>query len=95
MSGPATDQASWLVRLLVLPVRGYQRWISPATGQHCRFAPSCSSYAIAALELHGPLRGSGLTVRRLLRCHPWNRGGHDPVPDPLPLPGGASTTIDR
>ena len=71
---------SFVVRLLLLPLRFYQRWISPALGPRCRFAPSCSHYAAEALQVHGPLRGSWLATRRLLRCHPWNPGGHDPVP---------------
>jgi hypothetical protein len=69
-----------LARMLLLLLHGYRRWISPALGQHCRFAPSCSTYAVGALQTHGALRGSWLTGRRLLRCHPWNPGGHDPVP---------------
>jgi hypothetical protein len=69
-------------RLLVLAVRFYQRFISPVLGPHCRFAPSCSQYAVLALQQHGALRGSWLAVRRLSRCHPWNPGGHDPVPAP-------------
>ena len=79
-----------VARLLALLVRGYQRWISPALGQHCRFAPSCSHYAAEALRRHGALRGSWLTVRRLARCHPWNPGGHDPVPSP----SASSATMD-
>lgn len=71
-------------------IRGYQRWISPLLGQHCRFAPSCSHYAIDALQAHGLVRGSGLAVRRVLRCHPWNLGGYDPVP----RPSRASATIE-
>jgi len=74
---------SVVVRLLLLPLRFYQRWISPALGPRCRFAPSCSHYAAEALQVHGPLRGSWLAGRRLLRCHPWNPGGHDPVPPDL------------
>jgi putative membrane protein insertion efficiency factor len=65
---------------LLLLIRFYQRWVSPALGQRCRFAPSCSHYAAEALRTHGLLRGSLLAVRRVGRCHPWNPGGHDPVP---------------
>ena len=54
-----------LGRLLAVPVRGYRRWVSPLLGQHCRFAPSCSAYAVTALETHGALRGSWLALRRL------------------------------
>ncbi|MEX0870837.1 MAG: membrane protein insertion efficiency factor YidD [Aquisalimonadaceae bacterium] len=63
-------------------LRGYQLLLSPVLGQHCRFYPSCSHYGIEALRLHGPIRGGWLTVRRVLRCHPWHSGGVDPVPDP-------------
>lgn len=62
-------------------IRFYQRWISPLLGANCRFYPSCSCYAHDAIATHGPLKGSGLAVRRLLRCHPWHPGGYDPVPD--------------
>lgn len=79
-----------LVRLLLLPLRFYQRWISPALGQRCRFAPSCSHYAAQALQVHGLVRGGWLTVRRVTRCHPWNPGGYDPVPPPPP----GSATMD-
>ncbi len=65
---------------LILPIRGYQRLISPLLPPRCRFVPSCSSYAIEALERHGAARGSWLAVRRICRCHPLNAGGYDPVP---------------
>lgn len=68
------------VRPLVALLRGYQRWISPLLGQRCRFAPTCSSYAVMALTEHGLLRGGWLALRRLARCHPFHPGGHDPVP---------------
>lgn len=77
---------------LVLVLRGYQRWVSPALGPRCRFAPSCSQYAVEALQRYGPLRGGWLTVRRVLRCHPWNPGGHDPVP--LGGPAAASARME-
>jgi hypothetical protein len=67
-------------RLLVLPIRGYQRFISPAFPARCRFSPSCSHYAVEAITRHGVLRGSWLAARRLLRCHPFHPGGVDPVP---------------
>lgn len=66
--------------LLVKLIRGYQYLISPLLGQHCRFYPSCSSYAIEALQKHGVLKGSLLAVRRLSRCHPFHAGGVDLVP---------------
>ena len=67
-------------RLLLALVQGYRRWISPALAPHCRFAPTCSAYAVQALHAHGALWGSWLVVRRLARCHPFHPGGHDPVP---------------
>ena len=69
-------------RLLILSVRGYKYLISPFLGQSCRFYPSCSSYAIDAIEAHGAMRGGWLALRRVLRCHPWHEGGVDPVPEP-------------
>ena len=62
-------------------IRGYQQVWSPMRPQTCRFYPSCSAYALTALERFGLLRGSWLATRRLLRCHPWNPGGVDHVPD--------------
>jgi putative membrane protein insertion efficiency factor len=67
-------------KLLVVLVRGYQLAISPLIGMHCRFSPSCSSYAIEAIERHGALRGGWLALRRIARCHPFAPGGFDPVP---------------
>jgi uncharacterized protein len=66
--------------MLVAIVRGYQRLISAVLPPRCRFAPSCSSYAIEALQHHGAGRGSWLALRRIARCHPFHRGGYDPVP---------------
>ena len=61
-------------------IRAYQLAISPLLGPRCRFYPSCSHYAIEAIETHGALRGSWLTMKRISRCHPWHEGGFDPVP---------------
>lgn len=61
-------------------LHGYQLWVSPALPPSCRFYPSCSAYAVEALQVHGALWGSWLSVRRLLRCAPWHPGGIDPVP---------------
>ncbi|WP_019633680.1 membrane protein insertion efficiency factor YidD [Actinomadura atramentaria] len=67
-------------RVLILLVRGYRRFLSPLLGQQCRFHPTCSAYGLEALHVHGALRGTWLTARRIGRCHPFNRGGYDPVP---------------
>lgn len=67
-------------RVLMLPIIGYKRFISPMFGARCRFAPSCSEYALGALAEHGAIRGLWLAVTRLARCHPFNPGGYDPVP---------------
>jgi putative membrane protein insertion efficiency factor len=66
--------------LLTLPIRGYQRLLSPLLPPSCRFYPSCSQYALEAIRRHGALKGSWLAARRLIRCHPFNAGGFDPVP---------------
>ena len=68
-------------RLLVLPIRAYQRAVSPIFGSRCRYHPSCSEYAVQAIERFGILRGLALAGWRLLRCNPWSRGGFDPVDD--------------
>ena len=68
-----------LRRPLIGLIRVYQMVISPLIPPSCRFTPTCSQYAIDAIELHGPLRGIYLAARRLLRCHPFHRGGYDPV----------------
>jgi uncharacterized protein len=67
-------------RLLMLIVSGYRRVVSPLLMPRCRFAPSCSAYALQALAEHGALRGGWLAVRRISRCHPFHPGGYDPVP---------------
>ncbi|NIR30137.1 MAG: membrane protein insertion efficiency factor YidD [Gammaproteobacteria bacterium] len=67
-------------RLLTWLIRAYRYCIGPALGCRCRFHPSCSSYALEAVERHGALRGTLLALWRLLRCHPWAAGGYDPVP---------------
>ncbi|WP_083452247.1 membrane protein insertion efficiency factor YidD [Candidatus Burkholderia verschuerenii] len=67
-------------RLLVMLIRGYQLGISPLLGHRCRFYPSCSQYAIEALQIHGACKGGWLSLRRIARCHPLHPGGYDPVP---------------
>lgn len=69
-------------RLLLGLIRGYRYLVSPLLGPRCRFHPSCSAYALEAIERYGALRGGYLGVRRLLRCHPFHAGGYDPVPSP-------------
>lgn len=71
-------------KLLIGVVRAYRVFLSPWLGSACRFEPSCSVYALGALETHGAMAGSYLTLKRLGRCHPWCDGGLDPVPDHLP-----------
>lgn len=73
-----------IARLLMALVRAYRFFLSPWLGSACRFEPTCSLYALEALRQHGALTGSRLTVGRLLRCHPWCAGGHDPVPPQPP-----------
>lgn len=75
-SGPARVLA-WP---LILVVRGYQLFLSPLLPPACRYTPSCSAYAVEALQRHGALRGSWLAARRISRCHPFTPGGYDPVP---------------
>ena len=70
----------WLTKVVILPIRGYQLVISPMLGPRCRFHPSCSQYAIEAVQTHGTLKGIWLALRRILRCHPLDPGGYDPVP---------------
>ena len=69
-----------MARLLVALIRAYQIAISPLLGDVCRFTPSCSQYAIEAIRTHGAIVGSGYAVWRIMRCQPFCRGGHDPVP---------------
>ena len=68
--------------VVTAPIRLYRAVVSPLLGPRCRFVPSCSAYAIEAVEQHGVVRGLWLALRRLGRCHPWHEGGHDPVPAP-------------
>ncbi|HUN20282.1 MAG TPA: membrane protein insertion efficiency factor YidD [Muribaculaceae bacterium] len=72
--------SSFIAWLLRLPIYFYRYCISPMKPPTCRFTPTCSQYAIEALCKYGPLKGLWLTVRRILRCHPWGGSGYDPVP---------------
>lgn len=76
--------------LLIAVLRLYRRVVSPVYGEVCRYFPSCSAYSLEAVAVHGAARGSLLTVRRLVRCHPWAAGGIDPVP-----PGGRTFAPGR
>lgn len=69
-----------VARSLTVLIRGYRRLVSPLFGAHCRFYPTCSAYALEAVEVHGAIRGSWMAVRRISRCHPWSAGGVDRVP---------------
>ena len=71
---------SILRALLIAPIRLYQWTLSPLLGINCRYAPSCSEYAVEAVERHGALKGGWLAARRVCRCHPFSGGGYDPVP---------------
>jgi len=75
---------SWV---LIGALRCYKKFISPLLPPRCRFAPTCSEYAMEAIETHGALLGSYYAVRRLLKCHPFHPGGYDPVPPPRPRRG--------
>lgn len=70
--------ARWVLGSIAL----YRRYISPRLGNNCRYLPTCSAYAMEAIETHGLARGSGLAIRRIGRCHPFREGGLDPVPVP-------------
>ena len=77
-----------LAQLLAVPIRAYRLLLSPWLGRGCRFQPSCSAYALAALERHGALRGGWLATWRILRCNPWGGAGYDPVPGSDPAHDG-------
>lgn len=72
-----------VTQILIWIIRAYQLLLSPLLGPRCRFYPSCSCYAHTAIERHGALKGAWLGLCRLLRCHPFNKGGYDPVPDDI------------
>ena len=66
--------------ILIIPIKTYQILISPLLGPSCRFTPTCSQYAVEAIQKYGPIKGSWLAFKRIIRCHPWGGCGHDPVP---------------
>ena len=86
-------RGSLLARALILPIRGYQTFISPALPPTCRYYPSCSAYAVEALRVHGAVKGMWLAIRRIARCHPWHWSGYDPVPPRKPRRGGAAAQV--
>jgi putative membrane protein insertion efficiency factor len=79
-----------MTRILLAVIRFYRSAISPIRPASCRYTPSCSAYAVEAIETYGAIRGAWLAFRRLLRCHPLHAGGHDPVP--LPVESAESPT---
>ncbi|SFI19718.1 hypothetical protein SAMN05192551_10855 [Tindallia magadiensis] len=70
----------WIKGIVIFLIKGYQRYISPLTGSVCRFYPTCSQYSLEAYEIHGVLKGTWLTLKRLSKCHPFHSGGVDRVP---------------
>lgn len=76
------DMRAFFTTALRSLIRGYQAFVSPFLPSACRYTPTCSAYALEAVEKHGPLKGSFLALKRVLRCNPFSRGGYDPVPDP-------------
>lgn len=66
--------------VFLLLIRGYQLFLSPMLGASCRYSPTCSQYAVEAIGKYGPFKGGWLAIKRIARCHPWGRHGHDPVP---------------
>ena len=71
---------SWPARAAVARVSGYQALLSPMLGRHCRFAPTCSEYALESIRVHGAIAGTWMAIKRICRCHPWGGCGDDPVP---------------
>jgi len=71
---------SFLIFLLIIPIKIYQKLISPMLPPSCRYVPTCSTYAVEALKKYGPIKGLYLAIKRILSCHPWGGSGYDPVP---------------
>jgi uncharacterized protein len=92
-TGQEIRQRSAAAWVLVVLLTGYRRFVSPLLGQRCRFYPSCSAYALEAVQVHGALRGSWLAARRLSRCHPFHPGGLDPVPGREPEQAAAAMAV--
>jgi hypothetical protein len=95
-SGPRAARASALARsVATAPIVAYQRLLGPALPRRCRYEPTCSHYAVQAIERYGILRGLVLAGWRLLRCNPWSRGGYDPVAAQTLFGGGRAPRLDR
>lgn len=71
----------WVIFFMLLPIKVYRYAISPFFPSRCLHDPTCSAYAEEAIKIHGPIKGSHLAIKRLLRCHPWGTSGYDPVPE--------------
>nr|WP_314738840.1 membrane protein insertion efficiency factor YidD [uncultured Haemophilus sp.] len=78
--GNEETRLSLMAKMLLLPIYFYRYFISPLIGPRCRFYPSCSTYAVEAIKIHGALKGGYLAIKRILRCNPLSEGGEDPVP---------------
>jgi putative membrane protein insertion efficiency factor len=89
-----TPPSHWPRHLVRGLIRLYQLFLSPILGNNCRFQPTCSHYGMEALERHGLFRGGWLTMRRILRCHPWGGMGYDPVPEARSRPTGSAPLSD-
>jgi putative membrane protein insertion efficiency factor len=87
-----TDSPNPVARAVLRAITFYRASISPLRPASCRYSPSCSGYAVEAIERFGLLRGGWLATRRLLRCHPFHAGGHDPVPELVARPGRRAST---
>ncbi len=91
--GPLPHPMTWPRHVLIGLVRAYRLALKPWLGSACRFEPTCSAYALEALQRHGAARGAALGAWRLARCHPWCDGGLDPVPGRLRSPGDAAAGL--
>ncbi|MET4003660.1 MULTISPECIES: membrane protein insertion efficiency factor YidD [Arthrobacter] len=79
--------------ILIIVLKLYRRVVSPIYGQVCRFFPSCSAYALEAVTVHGAVKGTWFSMRRVIRCHPWSAGGLDPVPSPAVVDWDDPSTV--